>query len=347
VLRVEGLVVEIDGRRILDDVSLAAERGETVAVLGPSGSGKTTLLRAIAGLQPVDAGSIEVAGEDVTRTPAHERGVGMMFQDYALFPHLDVGRNVEFGLRVRRTAAQDRRRRVDEVLEMVRLGGYQRRSISTLSGGERQRVALARALATAPSVLLLDEPLGALDRNLREQLLLDLQELFHDLDLAVVYVTHDQSEALALADRVVVMRDGRTVQTAPPQELWAQPADRFVARFLGFANVLTCEREGDQLRTPWGLVAAPAELAAPVVVVLVRPEAVVLGAGTTASSGPRAVVRAVSFRGDHTTVVVEDDEGHQLEASRSGQVPSVGSAVTVSLDPGGIVVLGSDIAPAP
>ena len=217
-LRVEGAVVQFGDRRALDHVDLAVGPGETIAVLGPSGSGKTTLLRAVAGLQRLGEGCIRWDGDDLAGVAAHERHFGLMFQEYALFPHRDVAGNVEFGLRMTSSDRAARARRVDEVLELVGLTGLRARSVASLSGGEQQRVALARALAVSPRLLMLDEPLGALDRVWRRRLLTEIRAILDRAALPALYVTHDHEEAFAIATRVAIMRDGRVVQVgAPPR----------------------------------------------------------------------------------------------------------------------------------
>ena len=240
-LEVRRIAVQLGGAAVLDDVSLTARAGEIVALLGPSGCGKTTLLRVIAGLQP-HAGDVRWQGQSLAAVPAHRRGFGLVFQDQALFPHLDVERNVAFGLRMQpRTRpgnAAERGRRVAELLDLVGLGGFGRRPVDSLSGGEAQRVALARALAPHPRLLMLDEPLSGLDRPLREQLLVDLPRILRRLRQTALFVTHDLEEALAISDRVAVMRAGRIVQTGTPRTLYERPATVFVARFLGRANIL-------------------------------------------------------------------------------------------------------------
>lgn len=245
---VTNLVVEYDDLRAVDDVSFSITPGSTVAVVGPSGSGKSSLLRAIAGLEPVAAGTVSLFGFDHTDAPPNERGLGLMFQDHVLFPHLDVAGNVAFGLKMQRMGETSIDARVEEVLETVGLAGFGGRSIETLSGGEAQRVALARSLAPSPRVLMLDEPLGSLDRVLREALVGELRALFAELDLTVIHVTHDQQEAFSLADEVIVMRDGRIEQFGPPVEIWHRPVSSFVASFLGHQNIW---------QTPDGAVLAP------------------------------------------------------------------------------------------
>ena len=286
-------------------------------MLGPSGSGKTTLLRVVTGLQRPDSGRVLLDGSDLAGVPVHRRGIGLVFQDHALFDHRDVEGNVAFGLRMRGASHDEISRRVADVLELVGLRGLERRSVTTLSGGEQQRVALARALAPDPRVLLLDEPLGSLDRRLRDRLLDDLKQLFDDLGATAVYVTHDQGEAFELGDRIAIMRDGRIVQTGTADELWAGPADEDVARFLGLANV-------DEGR-------------------VVRPEAVVV---TAASDGARGdgVVESVARRGPTVHLVVLLDDGSRLEAAvTSVEHPGTGDRVVVEIDPAGVVDLSQNV----
>jgi thiamine transport system ATP-binding protein len=310
-LQAEELAVRFDGTPALEGATLDVGAGEVVTVLGPSGSGKTTLLRVIAGLQLPDAGRVLLDGSDLAGVPPHRRGIGLVFQDHALFPHRDVLGNVAFGLRMRGDPPDAVARRVGELLELVGLAGLEQRSVGTLSGGEQQRVALARALAPEPRVLLLDEPLGSLDRRLRDRLLDDLAHLFDELGLTAVYVTHDQTEAFTLGDRVAVMRDGRVVQVATPDELWARPLDADVARFLGIANVRADE--------------------------LVRPEAVrVL---RTHGRGMGVIERAVRT-GPVVRIRVRLDDGGMLEAvAATIDHPSPGDRVDVDIDPEGIVRL--------
>ena len=232
-LEVRSVDVTLGETRILHEVTISVATGESVAVLGPSGSGKSTLLRAIAGLVPVEGGSITWDGRDVTGVPTHQRGFGLMFQGYALFPHLDVAGNVGFGLRMMNLRPAEIEARVAEALELVGLVGFGGRSIADLSGGERQRVALARTLAPEPKLIMLDEPLGALDRALRDRLMVETREILEDRDVTALVVTHDQEEAEALADRLALMRAGTIVQSGTLPDLLANPADRWVSEFLG------------------------------------------------------------------------------------------------------------------
>ncbi len=222
----------------VDDVHLDVEKGKLLALLGPSGCGKTTTLRMIAGLIEPTAGEIEVDGQDVTTLPVHKRGMGMVFQSYALFPHLDVTRNVAFGLEMRNVSKDERVRRVKDALDMVKLGHLGDRRVKELSGGQQQRVALARALVVEPSVLLLDEPLSNLDAKLRDAMRAEIRSLVHRLGVTTVFVTHDQDEALSMADQVAVMNDGKVEQIGAPEDIYERPSSRFVADFIGRANLL-------------------------------------------------------------------------------------------------------------
>jgi thiamine transport system ATP-binding protein len=313
VIGLDGVDVTLAGTPVVRGVDLEVARGETMALLGPSGSGKTTLLRVLAGLQRPDRGHVTIDGDDVTNVPAHRRGVGLVFQDAVLFPHRDVARNVAFGIPGRPRA--ETALRVAELLELVGLAGYEGRSTGTLSGGEAQRVALARALAPAPRVLLLDEPLGALDGPLRDRLQDDLRALFARLELTVVHVTHDVGEAFALGHRVAVLRGGRIVQVATPEELWRRPATAWVAGFLGIRNAL---REGARL-------------------VVVRPEAV------RVSPGDDGVVVSTERRGPTLLLTVRRDDGVVLEAATTAvDVPQPGQRVGIELDRAGIVEVAED-----
>jgi thiamine transport system ATP-binding protein len=311
-LQVDAVSVSFDGLPALESVGVDVADGERLAVLGPSGSGKSTLLRTIAGLQRPTRGRVLLDGRDLAGVPPHARGVGMLFQEGVLFPHRDVEGNVGFGLRMAGLERRARQRKVMDVLALVGLSGYERRSVATLSGGERQRVALARALAPEPRVLLLDEPLGSLDGPLRERLLDDLEQLFDRLRLTVVVVTHDVGEAFVLGDHVALLRQGELVQCAPPDDLWARPADAWVARFLGMANV---REDGDST-------------------IVIRPEAV------RVRPGHGAMVVAAERRGALVRLRVRGDDGEELDAVTIDLVhPRAGDRVAVEIDPNGIVEL--------
>ncbi|MGV9252277.1 ABC transporter ATP-binding protein [Streptomyces sp. NPDC003697] len=336
-LTLRGATVRFDGRAVLDTVDLEVAEHEIVCVLGPSGSGKSTLLRAVAGLQPVDSGRVLLDGRDQAGVPPHRREVGLMFQDHQLFPHRDVAGNVAFGLRMHGTPKGERAGRVGTLLDLVGLPGAGPRPVAALSGGEQQRVALARALAPRPRLLMLDEPLGQLDRALRERLVVELRELFGRLGTTVLAVTHDQGEAFALADRVVVMRDGRIAQSGTPIEVWQRPADAFVARFLGFENVAEAAVDGDTAVTPWGKVPVPLGAPQGTRTLLVRPAGVRLA---PADEGLRCRVTARTFKGTHVAVRLRPGDAPPLEAACAlGAAPDVGDDVGVTFDVADVVVL--------
>ncbi|MEV7128630.1 ABC transporter ATP-binding protein [Streptomyces sp. NPDC093260] len=337
-LRLEAATVRFGGRAVLDAVDLAVAEHEIVCVLGPSGSGKSTLLRAVAGLQPLDSGRVLLDGRDQAVVPVHRREVGLMFQDHQLFPQRDVAGNVGFGLRMHGTAKGERIARVEELLDLVGLPGAGGRAVAALSGGEQQRVALARALAPRPRLLMLDEPLGQLDRTLRERLVVELRELFGRLGTTVLAVTHDQGEAFALADRVVVMRDGEIAQSGTPLQVWQRPADAFVARFLGFENVVEASVEGEAALTPWGKVPVPEGSAVGARTLLVRPAGVRL---VPAGDGLRCTVAARAFKGTHVAVHLQPADAPRLEAACAlRSAPEVGAEVGVEFDPADVVLLG-------
>jgi len=281
----------------VDRVDLDIRPDEFFTMLGPSGSGKTTCLRMIAGFELPDEGRVELAGRDVTNAPPYERDVNTVFQDYALFPHMSVAENVEYGLKIAKVAKDDRRRRAGEALEMVRLGGYEQRRPAQLSGGQRQRVALARALVNRPKVLLLDEPLGALDLKLRQQMQHELRTIQNEVGITFVYVTHDQEEALTMSDRLAVFADGRIEQLGPPAEVYEHPKNEFVAGFVGVSNIV--ERDGSRFT--------------------IRPEKVRILEGSESANGLRVeegLIRDVSYVGMVTRYVVELDQGGELQVVR-------------------------------
>lgn len=317
-LRLEHLTLEYDGVPAVVDASLTVEHGHVLAVLGPSGSGKSTLLRAVAGLEPPAAGSISWDGADLSGVPTHKRGFALMFQDGQLFGHLTVARNVAYALRIRRTPDADAR--VRELLALVGLEGYGDRLPATLSGGERQRVALARSLAVQPRLLLLDEPLSALDAGLRERLATDLRHILREAGTTALMVTHDQEEAFAVADRLAVMRAGRVVQQGDIAEVWRSPADAETALFLGYARVLEGAAAGVLLRA-----AALPEASA----VAVRRSALVVAPG-----GPLAGT-VVSGRAtpEQIRLVVDVDGIGELDAvARLDAHPAPGERVAMVVD---------------
>ncbi|MGW1491871.1 ABC transporter ATP-binding protein [Streptomyces sp. NPDC002402] len=336
-LRLEDVTVRFGARAALDAVDLEVAEHEIVCVVGPSGSGKSTLLRIVAGLQSADTGRVLLSGADQAGVPVHRRGVGLMFQDHQLFPQRDVGGNVAFGLRMRGVGRAEQARRVDELLTLVGLPAAQRRAVASLSGGEQQRVALARALAPEPRLLMLDEPLGQLDRGLRERLVVELRELFGRLGTTVLAVTHDQGEAFALADRVVVMRDGRIAQAGTPLEVWQRPASEFVARFLGFDNVVAATVSGTAADTVWGKIPVPDGSPQGECKILVRPAGVRLD---DASSGLPCRVEGLTFRGNHVAVRLRPAGAPPLEAECSlRDAPEEGAEVGVVFGAEDVVVL--------
>jgi len=311
-LRVQGLSVAFDGVSVLDGVDLDVAPGEVVVLLGPSGCGKSTLLRAVAGLESPTGGRVSWDGEDLTGVATHERGFGLVFQDHALFGHRDVAGNVEFGLRVAGMPADQRAQRVARALTMVGLDGFEGRRVDTLSGGEAQRVALARSLAAAPRLLMLDEPLGSLDRSLRERLTVELGVLLRRLGLAALHVTHDHDEAFALADRIAVLGDGRIDRIGTPEEVWADPGTVHAARCLGHENLVVLDDGG---ACPLGrLGTGPGT-------VLLRADRLSVGA---VGEGVKAVVAATLRRsgqpvahvlvGDLEVRVPVDESGRDLRA---------------------------------
>ena len=317
------------------DVDLAGD--ETLALLGPSGCGKSTLLRAIAGLEPLARGAITWAGDDLAGVLPHERRFGLMFQEYALFPHHDVTRNVEFGLRMANVRKERRRARVAEVLDLVGLRGFERRRVAQLSGGEQQRVALARTLAPDPRLLMLDEPLGALDRALREHLVGELRDLLAAARVPAIYVTHDHDEAFTVADRVAVMHAGRIVQVDAPAALWRRPADPWVAQFLGFGPTVDADVVDGFVRTPWGDVRTDAA-AGPAIVVL-RP-----GALIAAEGGPVAgLVRSRRFAGERVALTVDVDGAPAVEVGLApSSAPPDGATVSLALDLDAVLIYPRD-----
>jgi ABC-type Fe3+/spermidine/putrescine transport system ATPase subunit len=335
-LELRGISKAFDGENILNDISFQVKTGEIVALLGPSGSGKSTLLSIIAGLEQADNGKVLWDGNDLTSVPAYRRGFGLMFQDFALFPHRDVVRNVAFGLEMARKTNKQIQKRVKDVLNLVRLPGFARREVSSLSGGEQQRVALARALAPEPRLLMLDEPLGSLDRALRTRLLEDLAHILRNSGQTSLYVTHDQEEAYAIADRIVLLNAGRIVQIGKPEQLYRHPTSAFAAKFLGLENLFSARIEVKNKRktlvTPLGKFPAPPTKRNGDVRVLLRPDAVQIGRGGKISLNAKLL--GSQFRGStiHAELKVEKTR-IKLELPSNTVLPKTGQNIQISFDP--------------
>ena len=336
-----------DGTQALGPITLDVARGETLALLGPSGCGKTTLLRIIAGLETPDAGGHVLFNQtDVTRVPIERRNVGMVFQSYALFPNMTVAENIGYGLKIRGVADAERNARIAELVVLTGIEGLERRRIDQLSGGQRQRVALARAVAVRPSVLLLDEPLTALDAALRERLRGELNRLLRTLGITAVYVTHDQGEAMVLGDRIVVMRKGAVAQMGTPREIYFAPTSRFVAEFVGAANIVEAACEAGSLRLPGGIIAAepvPNSRVNGRVFVMIRPESIRLVAAKGAALC--GLVESVNFVGDKQKASIAGAAGKPLMVDVPNSVAiRVGDRVGLAIDPSEVRLLPGDSA---
>ena len=333
-LELDDVVVRYGEATAVDGVTLDVSAGEIVAVIGPSGCGKSSLLRAGAGLEPLARGAVRWAGDDLATVPVHRRELGLMFQDHVLFPHRDVGENVAFGLRMQHADAHEQRARVGEMLALVGLSGFERRRVDELSGGEAQRVALARALAPRPRLLMLDEPLGSLDRSLRERLAVDIRATVRELGVAALHVTHDQDEAFTVADRVGVMRDGRLVRADRPEVLWRDPRTEFVARFLGHRDVLP-----RSVAARLGLVDLVDDAAAGAATggvllpgaLVVNPRGVLPAHVIEARFGSTSVWATVAVQGIAAPLTVTASHGSPEAAAILALVP--GSATTLALHP--------------
>jgi spermidine/putrescine ABC transporter ATP-binding subunit len=314
----------------LDGVSLAVRPGEFFTLLGPSGCGKTTSLRSVAGFVDPDAGDVLIGGARVNDVPPHRRRVGMVFQHYALFPHRTVTQNVAFGLRMQKQDKAEIARRVRDALTLVQLPAYGDRYPRQLSGGEQQRIALARALVTAPAVLLLDEPLGALDKKLRDHMKIELKRLQREVGITTIYVTHDQEEALTMSDRIAVMHRGRLEQVATPRELYETPATAFVASFIGTINLLSGRAAGASAVECGGVKLAATGTAAhgATVTVALRPERIRLNATEALDTSLAATVAHVVYQGETVRYILKTDLGLELQAIELGEVRfAVGAAV--------------------
>ena len=356
-LSVSGLYKSFSGVSAVDGVSFSAEPGELLCLLGPSGCGKTTMLRMLAGLEDPDAGTIEFDDRTMNGLAPQQRGFGLMFQDLALFPHMDVFGNVAFGLRMQKLPSAQVQARVQELLDLVELGGLASRKVHELSGGERQRVALARSLAPAPRLLMLDEPLGSLDRALRESLQNQVRRILKEVGVTSIYVTHDRDEAFTMADRLVFMNHGRIIQISTPEEAVANPADGFVARTLGFKNVLHGVVVGDgetlQVECSVGVIPAPKppglETANGSEITLLVDESGISMSGATADATAdgnslQGVVIERVFRGDRYELRVRVGSGELYCHAPADAAPSrvqSGQSVALSIDPRSVRVLSS------
>lgn len=354
ILEVRHVSKTYPGLLTLSDVSFEVAEQEVVCLLGPSGCGKTTLLRIIAGLEAADAGEVWFAGRNVADVPVHQRSFGLMFQDFALFPHKNVYDNVAFGLRMSRLPEAAVRTRVEEVVELVGLVGFEGRDVNELSGGEQQRVALARSLAPRPRLLMLDEPLGSLDRTLRERLMNELRVILKEIGVTALYVTHDQEEAFAIADRVIIMNEGRRVQEGTPDAVYCHPATPFVARFLGLTNLLAGKVSATGPTLTVNTALGPLTLngtgvretqPGQAVTVLIRPEAATLlpaSGSSVAGNVVEGLVTDFSFRGGYYHLALRAAQGPELTfAVESLGVPSTrpGQTVRLALRPEAITLL--------
>jgi ABC-type Fe3+/spermidine/putrescine transport system ATPase subunit len=343
-LQVNHISKAFDSKPVLQDVSFHVERGEILCLLGPSGCGKSTLLNIIAGLEPADEGDVLIDGQDISAVPVYQRGFGLMLQGLALFPHKNVRDNVGFGLRMAGLPAGVIAQRIGEVLTLVGLAGFERRDVNQLSGGEQQRVALARSLAPRPRLLMLDEPLSSLDRTLRERLMGELRDILTRVNQTAIYVTHDQQEAFALSDRLVILNAGAVAQVGTPQQVYSHPSSTFVARFLGFNNLIPGRMTGGKsplIETALGTLSLSGDACGDGnVTVLIRPEAAALNCATNNFT---ATVVEQSFRGHRTHLTVKsNDVLLEFEVDSSISLPLAGSTIHLGLLPPAISCLPAE-----
>jgi putative spermidine/putrescine transport system ATP-binding protein len=328
-----------DGTRALEPATLDIARGETLVLLGPSGCGKTTMLRIFAGLElPDPGGRVLFDGKDMTSVPIEKRNVGMVFQSYALFPNMSVADNIGYGLKIRGMGGKERAARIAELVALTNITGLENRRIDQLSGGQRQRVALARAVAIRPGIILLDEPLTALDAALRDRLRGELNRLLRALGITTIYVTHDQSEAMELGDRIVVMQKGTIAQIGTPREIYFQPKNRFVAEFIGAANIIESPLENGHLVLPGGRQAIGGDASLPAALAMIRPETIrVVEAGSAPLSG---TIDSVSFIGDRQRMVVSGAYGKPLTVDAPNTIKAqAGERVGLSIEPTAVRLL--------
>lgn len=332
IISLQNINVAFDGERILNDISLDIGDKEFVTLLGPSGCGKTTTLRIIGGFLTPDSGSVKFEGKEINNAPPHKRNINTVFQRYALFPHLNVYENIAFGLKVKKLPEREIRSRVGKMLELVNLKGFEKRSINRLSGGQQQRVAIARALVNEPKVLLLDEPLGALDLKLRKEMQTELKRIQQSLEITFIYVTHDQEEALTMSDTVVVMNNGNIQQIGTPVDIYNEPINAFVADFIGESNILNGRMIRDLLveisGREFGCVDKGFGENTPVDVVI-RPEDIKIISPDNAKI--TGIVESVTFKGVHYEMVIEAYDFKWLV--HSTKAADVGSNVGLDFDP--------------
>jgi len=330
-----------DGTHALEPATLDIARGETLVLLGPSGCGKTTMLRIIAGLElPDRGGKVLFDGKDMTSVPIERRNVGMVFQSYALFPNMSVAENIAYGLKIRGMPKAERAARVAELVNLTNIAGLENRRVDQLSGGQRQRVALARAVAVRPGILLLDEPLTALDAALRERLRSELNRLLRALGITAIYVTHDQAEAMELGDRVVVMRKGAIAQIGSPRDIYFAPKDRFVAEFIGAANIVEAPVDNGQLVLPGGKLPVAVEGSRQDAIAMIRPETIrIVAADSSPLSG---TIDSVSFIGDRQRFVISGASHKSLTVDAPNTIEAKpGERVGLSIAPDAIRLLPS------
>lgn len=345
-LEVRGIRKNYGATTVLRELSLQIEEGEVVALLGPSGCGKTTLLRIIAGLEQLDSGSLVFEGRPIEQVPAYQRGFGLMFQDYALFPHRNVADNIIFGLRMQGQKQELIEQRLGEMLALVGLSGYERRAVYELSGGERQRVALARSLAPRPRLLMLDEPLAALDRTLRERLQDELGTIVREVGVTSIYVTHDQSEAFALADRIVLMNAGRIEQQGPPELVYRHPKSAWAARFLGMENlvpvtIVSQDQNKIALDSPLGRIVLPVEdqQVSAGSQLLLRPDCARIGLSRADSLSIRVTIQRVTFRGTSFWLDCLHESGTKLSFTLDERPGQVGDQIQLALALDGMLLV--------
>ncbi len=336
IFKTSNLDASYNNQQALYDISFSMEEGEILCLLGTSGSGKTTLLKTIAGLQPPDSGSIHFQNQEITTLAPHKRQFGMMFQDYALFPHKNVAENIAFGLQMQRLPKQQQQKRIDEVLELVDLADYGDRKITELSGGQQQRVALARSLAPRPRMLLLDEPLGSLDRNLRDYLATELRTILKQLEMTTIFVTHDQSEAFSMADKVAVLLAGKIAQFDKPENIYQYPCSREIATFLGFKNFL-CRQE---VKTLFPHSAEEVQDMEQKQTLLLRPEGAVISKESNSYPTLNGKVVATSYLGAGYRITLETGSKTLFfELPLSSAPPVTGEKITLTLRPETLVWL--------